>query len=244
MGTPNTRKIELALAYLSLGLLATALLGTPLLAAQAPAASPATAPVPKTVHRHTRPSAAHLQTPPAEATPAPATPPVPEAPHWPANDKPSQASITWDSQGLRIDASNSSLQQILRDVSTATGAKVEGLNSDQRIFGSYGPGQARDVLSQLLQGSGYNVIMIGDQGQGAPRQIVLSARHNTGETQTAANDNQPNGSDNEEDPDEQPPQFPVRPGFGPGGPPRTPQQIMQEMQQRQQQMRQQQNNPQ
>ena len=50
------------------------------------------------------------------------------------------------------------------------------MNSDERVFGAYGlRSQARDVLAQLLQGSGYNVIMIGDQGQGTPRQLLLSA---------------------------------------------------------------------
>jgi hypothetical protein len=63
-------------------------------------------------------------------------------------------------------ATNSSLQQILSDVSTATGVKVEGTPGDQRVYGSYGPAPARDVLSQLLDGSGYNVLMIGDQGEG------------------------------------------------------------------------------
>ena len=55
--------------------------------------------------------------------------------------------MVWDSQGLRIEARNSSLQQILNDVSTATGAKVDGLGTDERVFGIYGPGQARDVLA-------------------------------------------------------------------------------------------------
>jgi len=35
---------------------------------------------------------------------------------------------------------------------------------------------ARDVLSELLDGSGYNVLMIGDQGQGTPRTLVLTAK--------------------------------------------------------------------
>ena len=60
--------------------------------------------------------------------------------------------MVWDSQGLKIDASNSSLAQILKDVATATGARWQGLEQDQRIFGSYGPGPARDVLTQLLDG--------------------------------------------------------------------------------------------
>jgi hypothetical protein len=92
------------------------------------------------------------------------------------NETPGKPAITWDSQGLKIDATNSSLRQILNDVSTATGAKVEGFGTDERVFGEYGPGQARDVISQLLHGSGYNVLLIGDQGAGTPRQIVLSTR--------------------------------------------------------------------
>jgi hypothetical protein len=162
-------------------------------------------------------------------------------PLWPVNETPAHASVTWDSKGLRIDAANSSLMQILTDVSTATGTKVEGLNADQRIFGAYGPGLARDVLSQLLQGSGYNVLMIGDEGQGAPRQILLSSRRNGTAMQTV-NTSAPNNNAADDDADvDEPPQVqppPMRPGFAPGAPPRSPQQIMQEMQQRQQQMQQ------
>ena len=195
--------------------------------------------------------------PGAQASPdgtAQAAAPAPEMPKWPINEKPGQATITWDSHGLSIAAANSSLQQILKDVSTATGAKVDGLNGDERVFGAYGPGQARDVLSQLLLGAGYNVIMIGDQGQGAPRQILLTARRAAGD-QGAANGNAANNGDDDaadNEAEEQPvqPQPPMRPGF-PGGPPRTPQQMMQERQERLQQMRQQQqpqqpqpNNPQ
>jgi hypothetical protein len=147
---------------------------------------------------------------------------------------------------LRIEAANSSLHQILKDVSTATGTKVEGLGADERVFGAYGPGQARDVLSQLLQGSGYNVMMVGDLGQGAPRQIVLSSRQGGATPVSASNSAASNNDDEETDTDEQPqpeqqphPQplvpVPIRPVYGPGNPPRTPQQIMQEMQQQQQQ---------
>jgi hypothetical protein len=139
---------------------------------------------------------------------------------------------------LRIEADNSSLGQILSDVAAATGAKVEGLNADQRVFGAYGPGPAREVLSRLLQGSGYNVMMIGDQGQGTPREIVLTSPH--GSSSPAAGSAPPSDSDNDDDADTEeqpvvPPARPARPGFATGGQPRSPQQIMQEMQQRQQQ---------
>ena len=206
------------------------------LAAQTPTPPPASTLAEKPLHPHKRPSPAHQLTAPAQTATAPVTPPAPELPNWPANDKPAPASVVWDSQGLRIDAANSSLEQILKDVSAATGAKVDGLITDQRVFGDYGPGQARDVLSQLLQGSGYNVIMVGDQGQGAPRQILLSVRQ-AFNSQPGAKSAQPsNDEDTEADePPQQEPQ-PGRPGFSPGVPPRSPQQIQQEMQQRQQEM--------
>jgi len=209
--------------------------------AQTPATqTPSPGSVARPVHRHKRPSPGHPLVVPDPVAPAPLTTPAPQAPNWPAFDKAAEAAVVWDSHGLAIDAANSSLEQILKDVSTATGAKVEGLSADQRVFGAYGPGQARDVLSQLLQGSGYNVIMIGDQGQGAPRQILLSVRQ-AGLAQPAGRTNASGNED--DDAEEQQPavQEPIisRPGF-PVGAPRSPQQIMQEMQQRQQQVQQQQ----
>ncbi len=173
--------------------------------------------------------------------------PSAETPQWPINEKAGQPMVTWDSHGLSIDAANSSLQQILKDVSVATGAKVEGMTGDQRIFGIYGPAPARDVLSQLLQGAGYNVIMVGDLGEGTPRQILLSVRRaDTGSQAPNANQGDDNSGDddsgdNDAD-DQQQVQPPIRPGF-PGGFPRTPQQLLEErqrmMQERQQMIQQQ-----
>jgi hypothetical protein len=196
----------------------------------------------------------HKPTTKASPQPAPVPPEqvVPKPPDWPANDRPAEAKVAWNSKGLRVDAANSSLQQILKDVATATGAKVSGLSSDQRVFGTFGPGTTRDVISQLLDGSGYNVLMIGDQGQGTPRQIVLSKQPNGPApmvTNNSAASNDDSGSaDVEEPPPPQPPppqpqQLPQQNGpngFTPGMQPRTPQQILQEMQQRQQQIEQQQ----
>lgn len=111
---------------------------------------------------HSKPTAASASNAAAQEASLPVTPPAPVLPLWPVNEKANPASVRWDSRGLRIEAENSSLDQILRDVATATGAKVEGLSTDQRIFGDYGPGPARDVLSQLFEGSGYNLVLIGE----------------------------------------------------------------------------------
>lgn len=181
-------------------------------------------------------------------------PPMPEIPKWPVNDSPNKPSVTWDASGLKIEANNASLHDILNQVSADTGAKVEGLGTDERVFGEYGPGTARDVISQLLHGSSYNVLMIGDQGAGTPRQIVLSARRNV-PNQAQGNRPGPQDQPDEDVPDqpevdEQPPMQPPmvnggRPPMpdipqGPPGAPRTPQQVLQELQQRQQQIMEQQ----
>lgn len=223
--------------------------GTSLLAAQtapAPAAQTAPGTAQRPVHPRTRPGTAHHPAKPSAATPEPVMPTAPPPPDWPVLSHAAPATITWDSHGLKIQAQNSSLQQILADVATATGAKVEGLGPDERVFGAYGPGQAKDVLSQLLQGSGYNVLLAGDLGQGAPREIVLSPRHagNAPGTASATTQDNPDEDAGDNDVEDQPPPPPPlvnQPGgFGPGGPIRTPQQVMEEMQRRQLQQQQQQ----
>jgi len=197
---------------------------------------------------HAKPSPAHALAQPEE--PAPAAP-APETPQWPADEAPAKPTVTWDSHGLHIGATNSSLREILEDVGTAIGAKVEGIGDDQRVFGDYGPGEARDVLSQLLHGSGYNVLMIGDQGEGTPREIVLSARRSSpANANRSVSDTSDDDTPEQPESEDQPPPPPQpqlingrmptpQPG-PPEGAPRTPQQILQELQQRQQQMQEQQ----
>lgn len=106
----------------------------------------------------------------------PSAPALPPAPNWPALASARPAVVHWDGNKLSVTAANSSLQQILQAVSAATGVAVEGMPSDQRVFGSYGPATARQVLSQLLEGSGYDLLMVGDGGDGKPRKVLLTAR--------------------------------------------------------------------
>jgi hypothetical protein len=179
-------------------------------------------------------------------------PPVPISP---AKQPPKAAKVSWNSRGLKIEASNSSLNQILHQVAADTGAKLEGLTEDQRVFGSYGPGPTTDVLLKLLDGSGYNVFMIGGRDADTPLEIVLSARLPVS-PQTAANNQ--NRSDSEHlQPEPQQnssleslhPQT-IQDPFSNGEPPRDPKEFMQEILQRQQRIDQQQqqqdkqNNPQ
>ncbi len=191
-------------------------------------AVPGTKPSAAHTRRHVRPKLKTASASPPQAQAPPAAPP---APQWPVNDPPSQASVVWGARGLSIDAKNSSLQEILKEISARTGTKIEGMAKDERVFGVYGPGQPRDVLSQLLEGSGYNVLMVGNGEDGAPRQIDLSARPEGG--------TQPNAPVSPGDMYQPPiaPYEPPQPIGRPNEPPRTPQQILQEMQQRQQQLR-------
>ena len=219
----------------------------------------------KAVVKPTQPrrrAAAHADAASTQFQPAPgaiaAQPPASPAPILPANQPPNQARVSWDSRGLEIEASNSSLDQILHQVAAATGAKLEGLIQDQRVFGSYGPGAVCEVLSKLLDGSGYNVLMIGSRDTDSPLEIVLSARSPASPLTVANNQNRSNSKDEEASAQLKPepqPDYPPRPQaienpFGNGEPPRDPQQFMQEILQRQQvidqqqqQQHDQQNNP-
>ena len=168
-----------------------------------------------------------------------------------------------------MDADNSSLSGILHDISTKTGMTVEGLSRDPRIFGNYGPAAPREVLSALLDGLGYNVMMVGALNNGAPRTLTLAPR--TGGGAAPGNRSTPvavqnNGDDDDDSQPEQPDtSMPGRPDQPPPevnqpqpdqqgpntnpnqpGQVKTPQQMLQELQQmRQQQLQQQQQaNPQ
>ncbi len=209
--------------------------------------APPAAPTHKSVHPHKKPLAAVPAPQPQPALPP--APVLPPPPNWPANDLPAAASVVFDSRGLLIVASNSSLAQILKDVSTDTGAKVEGMGADQRIFGTYGPGPARDVLSQLLDGSGYNVLMVGDRGAGTPRRIVLTIP--PGSTmQNTANKTPPSPNNDDADSDQQAPEpeaeqeQPPPNSTAPPVPVRTPQQMIQERNRQLQQTQNGQENPQ
>ena len=223
--------------------------GTGVLAQGTAAANPGSNPNPPKsathpVHPKKRihPAKPEVQPEPAAAV-VPATPPPPD---WPVNDKPAPASVEWNGRFLSISATNSSLQQILSDVSTATGVKMEGAPTDQRVYGSYGPAPARDVLSQLLDGSGYNVLMIGDQGQGTPRTLVLTVKSNAPAVNAGLNGQarqnpdedaeEPEPAENADPASHRPPGIqPLQPGMN-----RSPQQMMQEIEQRRLQMQQQQ----
>ena len=86
------------------------------------------------------------------------------------------ATVTLSGGKLLVKADNSSLIQIVDALGKSGGMSISGLTQDQRVFGDYGPGDPRQILSQLLEGAGFNVLMLGVTPQGTPRELVLSDR--------------------------------------------------------------------
>jgi hypothetical protein len=214
-------------------------------------------PHPVRMNRNQPPAAVPAPTSAPASSPAPSLPAgTPSAPAAAPSlfDQPAQAAKVELSSGkLAITANNSSLQEILKQVTTSTGMAVDGLNRDQRIFGTYGPGDPHEVLGALLDGTGYNVLMFGQTAAGAPRQLTLSQR--TANVPGAVRPNAPQNQDDDaavdddqaqQQPAYQPP--PAQPD--PNAPPvnnnsqqggvRSPQQMLQQLQQMRQQQQQQQ----
>jgi hypothetical protein len=81
---------------------------------------------------------------------------------------------------LEVRADNSSLLQVLHDISRITGLKITGGITEQQIFGDYGPASPATVLATLLDGSGANMLLSQDPTTGAPVELVLSQRAGAG----------------------------------------------------------------
>ena len=120
---------------------------------------------------------------PSQATPVttiPATsvteaPAPPAAPLTPAQSPPHRATVSYVDGRLTISASNSSLNQILREVSRLTGIKITGGVAEERVFGEYGPAETSDVLGKLLDGTGSNMLLVVGEGDKAS-ELILTPR--------------------------------------------------------------------
>lgn len=126
------------------------------------------------------------------------------------NDKPAEQSIasepamrpavvTLKDGELTVRANDSDLSQILKELATISGMAIDGLNNGPRVFGVYGPGNSRDVLSALLIDSGYNYIMVGNAGSGTPRQLLLTPRNGQALALPVINPHASVSSDDEDD---------------------------------------------
>ena len=96
--------------------------------------------------------------PAAEVAPAPVAPPPPLPP---AEQPPNPATIDYKDGLLSVRAQNPSLVNILVQIQHQTGLVIDGLNHDQRVYGQYGPGSVSTTLSALLDGAGYDFVIVG-----------------------------------------------------------------------------------
>ncbi len=109
--------------------------------------------------------------------PSPAILQKPATSHAPAslaNQPPVAADVHFRHGQLTIQAHNSTILQILQATAARTGMKIQGSPGDHRIFGKYGPGAPRAVLSQLLSGFRFNFLLVGTASNGAPQQLILA----------------------------------------------------------------------
>lgn len=170
--------------------------------------------------------------------------------------------VKFENNQLTIVAPNSTLADILRAVRKLTGAEIDIPSAPERVVTNLGPGPARDIVAELLNGSRFNYVLLGSPADNnALTRIVLVAKAGPQDLQPSPNapntamGQQPNVNNQAEEPEpaqdaesadensddnteqsepEQPAQTPDQ------GNVKTPQQMLQEMQQRQMQMQQQQ----
>jgi hypothetical protein len=144
--------------------------------------------------------------------------PVPESvpPPFPTDAAARPAVVNLRDGKLTIQADNSDLDQILHNLASISGMTINGINHGPRVFGVYGPGSSRDVLTDILVGSGYDFIMVGDRSNGAPRELLLTP-HGKSASAPASPSTVPPLSDDVDEPDQ--PQVEVfPPQTGPPGP--------------------------
>jgi len=97
------------------------------------------------------------------AQPLPQAPPQVVLPPRPEQMTPLAPQVTYQNGQLSIQAQNSTLSSILSAVHARTGARVEMPEdtANDRAAAQLGPGNPRDVLASLLQGSRFDYIFIG-----------------------------------------------------------------------------------
>ena len=200
----------------------------------------------------------------------PPPPPLPSGPTGPVQQIPLDSiaavapQVTYQNNQLTIVAPNSTLADILRAVRKQTGAEIDIPPAPERVVTHLGPGPARAVVAELLNGSRFNYVLLGSPADDAVlTRVVLVAKSGPEVTPGPAGANpQPaiaqannapedaasdaeaetaeenmNG-DEAADPSTADTEQPVNNADQPTV--KTPQQMLQEMQQRQMQLQQQQ----
>lgn len=116
----------------------------------------------------------------------PALPPLPSGPTGPVQQIPLDSiaavppQVTFQNNQLTIVAPNSTLADILRAVKKQTGAEIDVPPAPERVVTHLGPGPAREVMAELLNGSRFNYVLLGaPDDQNALSRAVLVAKTGT-----------------------------------------------------------------
>jgi hypothetical protein len=194
-------------------------------------------------------------------------PPLPSGPQGPVPQIPLDAipavapQVSYQDGQLTIVAPNSTLGDILRSVRKHTSADIEiPPTASERVVTRLGPGPARQVMAELLNGSRFNYILLGspDDANSLVRVVLVAKTSDTptqpvvGESPTpapivanAAAPDAPEAADTDDDASDDTPEQGTAEAEQPAVPAeqqpgvKTPQQMLQEMQQRQLQIQQQ-----
>ncbi|HME33580.1 MAG TPA: hypothetical protein VKG65_12560 [Terriglobales bacterium] len=195
-----------------------------------------------------RATAAHRQKTrphPKKPTPDPPAPQTPEPPPTLEQTPPTPPQVTYNNGQLTIISKNATLSQVLRSVQSQTGASIEMPSgaSSERVVGQLGPGQPRDVLSSLLNGTKFNYIIVGVTGNpGAVQKVILTTPKLASTVNTAQNNavpppEEPQDEEDYSEPEPQPqapPPSPPQVRHRPVMPGRLPEAMNQQQQQPQQ----------
>jgi hypothetical protein len=210
-----------------LALLLAAGLGLPARQSAAQSAPPKITPVAATTTTVQPKAHAHRK----KAGPDPPAPQAPAPPPTLEQSPPTAPQVNYSNAQLTIVARNATLSQVLHSVQSLTGASVEMPSgaSNERVVGQFGPGEPRDVLNALLNGSKFNYIILGVTGDpGAVQKVILTAAKpaapvNTAQNNAAPQPEEPQDEDSEPEPQPGapqpvPPQFRHRPNMPGRGP--------------------------
>jgi hypothetical protein len=196
-------------------------------------------------------------------------PPLPSGPTGPVQQVPLDSiaavppQVTFQNNQLTIVAPNSTLADILRAVRKQTGADIEVPPAPERVVTHLGPGPARSVVAELLNGSRFNYILLGSPADDSVlTRVVLVAKsgpdltpmpggaqaglaQNSQNPQDSSQDTNDSQSADDSSASDDPAEAPAAEAEQAPNPPeqnaiKTPQQMLQEMQQRQMQLQQQQ----
>ena len=124
----------------------------------------------------------------------PQLPPLPSGPTGPVQQVPLDSiapvppQVNYENGQLTIVAPNSTLGDILRAVRKQTGAEIEVPDAKERVVTHLGPGPARDIVADLLNGSRFNYVLLGSPTDASQlTRVVLVAKSAGADTANPAN---------------------------------------------------------